>query len=67
MLHSCRGPGIHRKVFVKNGIVLAFACTLAAPCLADVSALVVTEPTARKQALMVSRSSLETSLATLSG
>ena len=52
---------------MKNGIVLAFACTLAAPCLADVSALVVTEPTARKQALMVSRSSLETSLATLSG
>ena len=52
---------------MKNGIVLVLTCTLAAPCLADLSALVVIEPTARKQALMVSRSSLETSLATLSG
>ena len=52
---------------MKNGIVLVLTCTLAAPCLADLSALVVIEPMARKQALMVSRSSLETSLATLSG
>ncbi len=52
---------------MKSSIVLALGCALGAPCWADISALVVTEPTARKQALMVSRSSLEASLAALSG
>jgi len=64
---SWAGTLVCRKLSMKSSIVLALGCALVAPCWADISALVVTEPTARKQALMVSRSSLEASLATLSG
>lgn len=53
---------------LKNALVaIALGCGLAAPCLADLSVLVVTEPTARKQAMMVSRTSLEAGLAAASG
>lgn len=52
---------------MKNWILVSLGWALAGSCWADISALVVTEPTARKQALMVSRVSLEASLAALSG
>lgn len=53
---------------LKNALVaIVLGCGLVAPCLADLSVLVVTEPTARKQAMMVSRTGLEAGLATASG
>ena len=51
-----------RTKVVKNLTAFLLSCVLSAQALADVSALVVTEPTNRKDAMMVSREALQAHL-----
>ncbi len=52
---------------MKNIIAAAMLCLGAGQALADLSAIVVSEPTSRKDSLMLSRQSLESSLSRLAG
>jgi rhodanese-related sulfurtransferase/ABC-type phosphate/phosphonate transport system substrate-binding protein len=53
--------------FNLRSLLPSLLCALAAPAWADLSALVVMEPTSRKDVLMLSRSSLEAGLTTITG